>query len=241
MIDEEKYNKYIEEVNVFLREVNDRILLRTLATSPDKLADAVVKLHELFSAQQYIHASRVVISYRSNSLATHDQNAIDDRTIVIDFTPVDTPMFTYGMHVSTLDELICSVKIVDSNGTKYDAMTLVIPKPYEKSDKYTPSDNLIIVFTKPLDKGKKYTLTITTNANQVLYDINNNEKNNQDSIVFDVTKLDKVDEVEIVAYIPRFLNVKVRDFVGSHRSDRGKWKVGVKLETAALDKLPGSA
>jgi NTE family protein len=205
------YENVINESITFLHRVCADIRSRHLATSPEKFIDQVVELHNTISLRQKIHASNILITHTSNSLVQNNRYADDVREIIIDFTPTDVPLLTYGLRLFTATELIGNVKAYDMDDNELETTTLLVPREHDKQRDGLFSDNVIVIFNTVLDVGKKYKLVIIANANQILYDLTNIKESYTDQIAFRGTKFSCVDKVTFIAYIPNYMKVKLTD------------------------------
>jgi predicted acylesterase/phospholipase RssA len=234
------YENAINESIVFLRGVCADIRSRHLATSPDKFIDQVVELHNTISLRQKIHASDIFITHTSNSLLQNNRNADDVREIVIDFTPTDVPLLTYGMRLFAATELRGNIKAFDMDDNELATTTLLVSREHDRERDGVFSDNVIVIFNTVLDVGKKYRLVIIANANEILYDLVDSKKTYKDQIAFRGTKFANVDKVTFIAYIPHYMKVQLTDIVSDKRPKSVEWKPGSQLNLSAsrLVRLP---
>jgi hypothetical protein len=145
-------------------------------------------------------------------------------------------MFTYGLRMQAITELRSNTRVVDANGHELNSTTLLVPREHDKPRGGTLPHNVIVVFNTVLVPGQHYKLRIASNANKILYDIINREKNYTDWIVFTSANIDTIDRMTFIAYISAYINVQLTDAV-TWRPPSVTWKSGSQLDPMVVNSL----
>jgi len=92
--------------------------------------------------------------------------------------------------------------VLDEKGNSIGVTTFPISPSVFKGQVH--ENNVVLFFHEPLNPGQKYRISFSGRAQEILYDLAGPKRN--DAVNYLVRNMDSVDEVDLIAYIPKAMS-----------------------------------
>jgi predicted acylesterase/phospholipase RssA len=227
-----RYRQYVDDAAAFLSNATMRLKLADASLSPTGLVKRINELHGALLAAQSVSTPKVVCYLTSNSLHSRNKEVKDSCRIVADLkvSGSDATVFGFRLHAEKEFSRL-NVSLIDDFGQQIRVTAIPLnAELVNVGENVLLTNNILLFFHKPLRQGKTYKLQFVTDATEVLYDLIDPQAR-KDSISFTLAIVEFVDELALVAYIPRDFEVgsQPMDPVGS-----ATWIAGAALDEEAL-------
>jgi hypothetical protein len=202
------YKRYVDQVGRFLDDLLARKRSAPRIIPPEELTRRVMHLHETLRAKQKLHVTKIVLELKSNSLKIKNlaDPASADEFYLSNEVIVSSPVFTFGSKIMIEEEVFdvgdINPMVLDEKGNSIGVTTFPISPSVFKGQVH--ENNVVLFFHEPLNPGQKYRISFSGRAQEILYDLAGPKRN--DAVNYLVRNMDSVDEVDLIAYIPKAMS-----------------------------------